>query len=91
LLIYGTTANVSIEKLFMAGVGPGLLIGIGLMGMSKYLGRKFLVNVEDKSTLKEKISSISRSLPALLLAIIIFGGIMGGASQYFLVNFWNVY
>ncbi len=78
LLIYGTTANVSIEKLFIAGVGPGLLIGFGLMVVSRFVGRKFTVNVEKRSTLKEKISSTGKSLPALLLAVIIFGGIMGG-------------
>ena len=78
LLIYGTTANVSIEKLFIAGVGPGLLIGLGLMGVSRFIGRKFSVNIEEKSTLVEKIRSTRKSLPALLLAVIIFGGIMGG-------------
>ena len=31
LLLYGTIANVSIEKLFVGGIVPGILIGIGLM------------------------------------------------------------
>ncbi len=78
LLIYGTIANVSIEKLFVGGLGPGLLIGAGLMYISSRYANKFPVVLEKKSDGKEVILSGRRSLPALFLAVIIFWGIMGG-------------
>jgi C4-dicarboxylate transporter DctM subunit len=78
LLIYGTIANVSIEKLFVGGLGPGLLIGVGLIVISRRYARKFPVRLEEKSDWRSVIRSGRQSLPALLLAVIIFWGILGG-------------
>jgi len=78
LLIYGTIANVSIEKLFIGGLGPGLLIGGGLMFISIRYARKFPVVLEKKASKREMFISGKKSLSALLLAIIIFWGILGG-------------
>ena len=78
LLLYGTIANVSIEKLFIGGVGPGLLVGIGLMIVSWLNVHKFPVKTEAKATWAERIRSARQALLALFLAVIIFVGIMGG-------------
>ncbi|MBN1361767.1 MAG: TRAP transporter large permease [Sedimentisphaerales bacterium] len=78
LLLYGTIANVSIEKLFIGGVGPGILIGVGLMVVSWLSVRKFNIQTEAKSSWRDKIGSAQRSILALFLAVIIFVGIMGG-------------
>jgi len=78
LLLYGTIANVSIEKLFIGGVGPGILIGVGLIFVSWLSVNKFPVKTEEKAPLADKISSAKKSILALFLAVIIFVGIMGG-------------
>lgn len=78
LLIYGTIANVSIEKLFIAGVGPGLLIGLGLTAVSAYSLRSFRITTMKKASFRERLVSSRKSILALLLAVIIFAGIMGG-------------
>ena len=78
LLLYGTIANVSIEKLFIGGVGPGILVGIGLIIVSWLRVNKFPVATEEKAPLSEKIRSAKKSVLVLFLAVIIFVGIMGG-------------
>lgn len=78
LLLYGTIANVSIEKLFVGGIVPGILIGIGLMIVTSRYAKKFNVVVEEKTCLKERIRCTTKSIWVILLMLIIFGGIMGG-------------
>lgn len=78
LIIYGTIAGVSIEKLFIGGIVPGLLIGMGLMAVSARQARKFDVDVEPRSSLWEILDSAKSALSALFLGVIIFVGIMGG-------------
>lgn len=78
LLLYGTIANVSIEKLFVGGIMPGILIGVGLMIVTSRYAKKFNVVVEEKTSLKERIRCTAKSVWVILLMLIIFGGIMGG-------------
>jgi C4-dicarboxylate transporter DctM subunit len=78
LLIYGTIAGVSIEKLFLAGVGPGLLMGLALGIVSwRYAAKKGLA-VRPRAGLRALVRSAISALWALLLVAIIFGGIFGG-------------
>lgn len=78
LLIYGTLANVSIEKLFIGGVIPGVLIGVSLIIISTYMTRKMKVVKEAKADFREIKKSFVGSLLPLGLVVIIFVGIMGG-------------
>ena len=78
LLVYGVVANVSIEKLFIGGVGPGILMGLGLMTVSRHFAKKHNVPVAEKATIRETFKSAYNAIFALILVIIIFGGIMGG-------------
>lgn len=78
LLLYGTIANVSIEKLFVGGIVPGVLIGVGLMLVTRKYAKKFNVVVEEKTSLKERMKCTAKSVWVILLMLIIFGGIMGG-------------
>lgn len=78
LLIYGTIANVSIEKLFVAGVVPGVLIGVGLMGVSWNYARKMGVEPAVKATLGEMLQATWQAMFGFLMVVIIFVGIMSG-------------
>jgi C4-dicarboxylate transporter DctM subunit len=78
LLIYGTIAGVSIEKLFLAGVVPGLLMGVALGVVSWRYAAKHGLTVRPKQSLAALGRSAVSAVWALLLVAIIFGGIFGG-------------
>ena len=78
LLVYGGVANVSIEKLFIGGVGPGILMGLGIMIVSHRFARKNNVPVASRVGFRGTVKSARNAIFALILVVIIFGGIMGG-------------
>ncbi len=78
LLIYGTLANVSIEKLFVGGIIPGILVGISLILISAFMSRKMDIIKEEKADFKEIKESIIGAIFPIGLVILIFVGIMGG-------------
>ena len=79
LLIYGVMANVSVGKLFIGGFVPGILMGLGLMVYSYFIGKKRnYKGREQKATKAEVIRSAKDAFLALLMPLIIIGGIMSG-------------
>jgi len=79
LLVYGTLANVSVGALFIGGVIPGILMGIGLMIFCYFIGKKrHYVGREKAASLKEICSAGKDTILALFMPIIIIGGIMSG-------------
>ncbi len=78
LLIYGTIASVSIEKLFLAGVMPGLLIGVALALVSWRYATRHALPVRPWAGVGNVARTAVSALWALLLVVIIFGGIFGG-------------
>lgn len=79
MIVYGTTMNVSITKMFMGGVIPGILIAIVLILVNLGMARKWDLKVShEKMTGKEKWAAFLHAFPVLLLPIIILGGIYGG-------------
>ena len=79
LLLYGTMANVSVGKLFIGGFIPGIIMGLGLMIYSYIVGKKrHYVGREKKATAKEIITTGKDAVLALIMPIIIIGGILSG-------------
>ncbi len=78
-IVYGVIANVSIGALFLGGVIPGLMLGVGLMIYMWYVARKRHYPVEKRASLKDVVVGAWKALPALLMPVIIMGGILGGA------------
>ncbi len=78
LLIYGTIANVSIEKLFLGGVAPGILIGVAIIIISWRQARRWQLPLRAKQPLRSVARSATGAVLALMLVLIIFGGILGG-------------
>jgi tripartite ATP-independent transporter DctM subunit len=64
--------------LFVAGIIPGILGGLGMMAISYYLARKLGWPVEDRFNLCRLWETFKASAFALLLPVIILGGIFGG-------------
>ncbi|MDY6321716.1 MAG: TRAP transporter large permease [Succinivibrio sp.] len=81
MIIYGSIANVSIGKLFVAGIGPGLLLCVALMLLVGYVSYKRGYKSPQKvdTSLKRVGYTFSRAFLPLCLPIIIIGGIRIGA------------
>lgn len=78
LLFYGAITGKSIEKLFVAGILPGVLIGCGLMTVSFRYARKMKVPLEREDHFFRNLwKSLKQSIWAIMLVCIIFFGILG--------------
>lgn len=78
MIIYGVVSGTSISELFIAGIGPGLLI-LFLFSVYSYIyAIRNNVPTEPKSTWSERGSAIQRALWPLGFPVIIVGGIYGG-------------
>src|SRR5437016_3858647 len=75
-VVYGATGNVSIGGLFLAGVVPGVLIGIGLMVYSYIWGPVGIMKPRASFT-EVAIAARGAALP-LIIPVIIMGGILTG-------------
>jgi C4-dicarboxylate transporter DctM subunit len=79
-VVFGVLAEVSIGRLFMAGIVPGIILGISLIAVSLLMLRNkgsALVRNE-RSTWKERWVAFKDALWGLLTPVIILGGIYGG-------------
>ncbi|WP_245984844.1 TRAP transporter large permease [Biomaibacter acetigenes] len=79
MVIYAITGSVSIGKLFLGGYIPGLMIGLGLMAVSFYFAITRGYPAEPRASLKSLWKSFVESIWALLMVVIIMGGILTGA------------
>lgn len=79
-IIYGVTAEVSIGKLFLAGVVPGILFAIMFMFVARFLLRKDDKITQSRTEFSGKlvVYSFRESVWALLVPVIILGGIYSG-------------
>lgn len=78
-VVYGVSAQVSIGKLFMGGIVPGLLTGLSLMVFTYLYSRKRgWQGVERKRTVMSFVKAFWDAKWALMVPVIILGGIYGG-------------
>lgn len=78
-VIYGSLAGLSVSKLFLGGVVPGLLIGIGNIIVIVIISRKReYKRYRDHYNWKALLISFIKAIPALLIPVIIVGGILSG-------------
>ncbi|MBP7770125.1 MAG: TRAP transporter large permease subunit [Aliarcobacter sp.] len=81
MIIYGVLSDVSIGKLFMAGIIPGLLLAtlysVYIMIVSK-LDKSVVPQEEDKYVLSDFANSIKDLFPVLLLITVVLGSIYAG-------------
>lgn len=78
LIIFGVVASASIGKLLIGGLLPGILMGISLMIASYIISVIKKYPAEERSSLKELGKSFVDAILALLMPIIMLGGIMFG-------------
>lgn len=78
MIVYGVSANASVEELFVAGVVPGLIGAAGLMLVAYAFACKYNLPTEDAFNAKRLKETFIDALPTFLLPVIILGGIFGG-------------
>ena len=82
MIVYGWVTDTSILAAFLATLGPGLLIMLNLSVVNLILARKFDLKLDAKpdfpTLIKESRKRTVHALPALLMPVIILGGIYGG-------------
>ena len=79
MILFGVATGTSIGGLFMAGIIPGLLIGLALGITAVILSwKKGYRGSNEKATFMEIFAAFYKAIPALLMPIIILGGIYGG-------------
>ena len=78
MIVWGGVISVSIGGLFLAGVVPGVLIALSLMGTVLIFARLRGYPVYARATLGEFIRALARAVVPLLMPAIIVGGIVGG-------------
>lgn len=78
-ILYGGVANVSVRDLFIAGIVPGILVGLSQMVVVAYYSHKRNYPKRTKGiSLKEGIKIFKEAIWGLLMPVIILGGIMAG-------------
>jgi len=78
MIIYGSLTSLSVASLFLSGLGPGLLIAAGLIAVVVVYARKHNLRTAGTYSGKAVLKTLKEAIWALILPIIILGGIMGG-------------
>ncbi|WP_374521670.1 TRAP transporter large permease [Hydrogenophaga sp.] len=78
MIVFGVVANVSIGKLFMAAIVPGLLMGVALLVTWLIVARKDRVAVVERMPYPQRLRVTITSLGALLMPLGIVGGMKLG-------------
>jgi tripartite ATP-independent transporter DctM subunit len=77
-VIFGVAANVSITKLFLAGIVPGLLMGAAIAITWFFVAKRENVTPPPKASKAERLSALRQSTWALVLPVIVLVGLKMG-------------
>jgi TRAP-type transport system large permease protein len=77
-VIFGVAANVSITRLFLAGIVPGLLMGVSIAIAWYLVAKKERVTPPPKATNAERLKALRESTWALVLPLIVLVGLKMG-------------
>ncbi len=77
-VIYGVTTNTSISALFLSGIVPGLIMGVGLIIAWKITLRQLDLPGEPAPPLKDRLRATAKAFWAILMPVIIIGGMKSG-------------
>jgi tripartite ATP-independent transporter DctM subunit len=78
MIVYGTTTNTSVGKLFLGGVIPGILLGCALIVVVLWQSRKHGWAGGTPFDRRDFLVALKEALPALLVPVLIIGGIRMG-------------
>ena len=78
MILYAAMAEVSVVQMFVAGIIPGVVGGLGLMALCYYYARKYNFPVEQAFQLSRLWKALVEGAWALIMPVVILGGIFGG-------------
>jgi C4-dicarboxylate transporter DctM subunit len=78
MVVYGAATETSVGKLFLAGVVPGVVLGLMLMAAIYIRARQLELPRQPRASWADVVASGRQSLWGLMLVVIILGGIYGG-------------
>ncbi len=78
MILYCLVMNVSVARLFMAGIIPGILIGGIFLGYTAYMGRRHNWCCLVKYSRSEKLVILREGIWGLMMPVIVLGGIYAG-------------
>ena len=80
LIIFGCINNISVGKLFVAGIGPGVVLCVTLMIFTRFVAKKrgYMPSRTAKIPVKEKVDAFKPAFFPMLLPIVIIGGVRLG-------------
>ena len=78
MIVYGTTTNTSVGKLFLGGIIPGLLLGLALIAVALWQSRKHGWSGGEPFDRRNFVAALLGALPALMVPVLIIGGIRFG-------------
>jgi tripartite ATP-independent transporter DctM subunit len=78
MIIYGALSGTSIARLFVAGIVPGLMLALGLLAYAWWVARRRNYAPATRMTMGERAAMTAAAAPALVLPVIILGGILAG-------------
>ena len=77
-VIYSSVTGVSVGKLFLAGVIPGILCALSIMALTWFYAVRAGTPTDVRATWTQRGSALIKAGPALMMPAIILGGILGG-------------
>lgn len=77
-VVYGSIADASITNLFVAGMLPGILMGVAMIIVALIIGSRLDLTVLPKASGKERWDAFKDAFFGLMMPVIILGGIYGG-------------
>lgn len=78
MILYAVMADVSVVQMFVAGIVPGIVGGLGLMGMAYYFAVRYDLPREEAFQWSRVARTFKEAFWAFFLPVIILGGIFGG-------------
>ncbi len=78
LVLYALISDTSIGYLFAAGVVPGLVMTVVMMGLNAYLAHQRDFPVEPPVPMREFLPLTLKAMPALMMPVVLLGGIYSG-------------
>lgn len=79
MVLYGFVMNVSVGALFAAGVVPGILIGLALMGTIRLMAKRYnLPLAKPRASWGERATAFKGAWLAMMLPVILLGGMLSG-------------
>ena len=78
MIVLGSSVGLSISRMFMSGIVPGIIIGLTLMGVWFFIVRIDGYRDVTRYTAKEGLVILKESMPALVMPVMIIGGIRFG-------------